>query len=111
MCVAWLLRLLQFCHRALHLVQPRRQFLLELVSSAFQNLLCGSLQSWLNLLRAIRDYLVRLAAHLLLLRGEQFVELLSRVPQRVLGRFLKLRSGFFGAMAFLLQSRAQRFDG
>src|SRR3984957_12654890 len=71
--------LLQIGHRALHLIQPWRQFLFELGRSLVQNFLCRSLQRGLNLLHAVRDHLVGLTAHFLVLRRKQLVELLARL--------------------------------
>src|SRR5580658_1157684 len=103
--------LLQFGGHALRVIHPRRQFLIKLAGRAVQNLLRRFLQSRLNLPHTVGDYLVRLAAHFLLLRRQQVVELLPRLAQSVLRRFLQLHPSLFSTMAFLLQPRAQRFDG
>ncbi|MGC1629979.1 MAG: hypothetical protein WA735_24205, partial [Candidatus Acidiferrales bacterium] len=105
------LGLLKLGHRAVNLIEAWREFLFELDGHAFENLLRGGLETWLNLLGPVRDNLIRLARHLLLLRGEQFIELLARLTQRMLDSFLELGLGFFGAMTFLLQSGAERFNG
>src|SRR5271154_258106 len=101
-----LLGSLPFGNRAMHLVQSRRQFLFQLARGLVQNFLRRSLQRGLDLPRPFGNHLVRLAPHFLLLRRQQVVELLPRLPQSVLRRFLQLRPGFFRAMAFLLHPRA-----
>src|SRR5271155_1516881 len=105
-----LLGLLQIRRHALRMVQPRHQFLFQLVYRAVQNLLRRFLQRRLDLLHPVGDYVVSLAAHLLLLRRQQLIKLLPRLPQSVLRGILQLRPGLFRPMAFLLQSGAQRFN-
>ena len=95
----------------MHLIEPRRELLFEFDRDAFENFLRGSLQGRLDLLRAVRDHLIGLARHLLLLRAEQVVEVLARFAQRILHRFLQLGLRFFGAMPLVLQPGAERLDG
>src|ERR1700733_13156659 len=105
-----LLGLLEFRRRPLRVIQPRHQLLLQLDHRAIQNLLRRFLQRRLDLLHPVGDYVVRLAAHFLLLRGQQLIKLLPRLAQSVLRSFLQLRPGLFSAMAFLLQTRTQCFN-
>ena len=62
--------LLEVAQGTVNLIEPGREFLFEFDGGAFENFLRGRLQRRLNLLRAVGDHLIRLARHLLLLRGE-----------------------------------------